>query len=78
MNINNIGDKAILNLIRKNARKLGYWQDIDIDELETRLKVRKKEILDFAHYCIDKGELALIEETLQLINAVKEKENEQA
>ena len=73
MKINNIGDKAILDLIRKNAQKLGYWEDIGIDELETRLKVRKKEILDFVHYCIDKGELGLINETLSLINIMKEK-----
>ena len=73
MKIDNIGDKAILNLIRKNAQKLGYWEDIDINELETRLKVRKKEILDFVHYCINKEKLALIDETLSLINVVKEK-----
>lgn len=73
MKINNIGDKAILDLIRKNAQKLGYWEDIGIDELETRLKVRKKEILDFVHYCVDKGELGLINETLSLINIMKEK-----
>lgn len=73
MRISNIGDKAILDLIRKNAQRLGYWEDIGIDELEIRLKVRKKEILDFVHYCIDKGELGLINETLSLINIMKEK-----
>ena len=73
MKINNIGDKAILDLIRKNAQKLGYWEDIGIDELEIRLKVRKKEILGFVYYCIDKGELGLINETLSLINIMKEK-----
>ena len=78
MKIDNIGDKAILNLIKKNAQRLGYWEDIGIDELETRLKVRRKEILDFVHYCIDKGELVLIDETLSLINVIKKKENEQA
>ena len=72
MKIDNIGDKAILNLIRKNAQRLGYWENINIDELETRLKVRRKEILDFIHYCIDKGELELINETLGLINIVRE------
>ena len=69
-----IDDRIVLNLIRRNARKLGYWEDIDINDLESRLKVRKREILDFAHYYVDKGELRLINETLSLINMLKEKD----
>ena len=66
-----IDDRIVLNLIRRNARKLGYWEDIDINDLESRLKVRKREILDFAYYYVDKGELKLINETLSLINVLK-------
>jgi len=64
-------DKITLNLIRRNARKLGHREDIDISDLESRLKVRKREILDFAYYYVDKGELKLINETLSLINVLK-------